>query len=329
MRISYFDNLKVFLIFLVVTAHLMGQFLGRSDFIDSIYLFINIFHMPLFVFVAGHFSKNITRKGYIGKLAIKLLIPYLIFQYIYTTYYNLYGDGLAYNFLIPRWALWFLISLFFWNLLLILFSKFKYGLVLSIAIGILVGYVNEISEVLSMSRTFFFFPFFILGYYASVDHILIFRKNIYKTISVICLGALIFLLYRYNFSGYEQWLMGKRSYEFMLNGDINFAWLYRMITYMIMFVVSFLVLLLIPQGKLKASETGKNTMYIYLLHLFFVKLIVESPIKELVIQESMYIFLFIIPVLIVWFTQSKTVRKITSWLIELKSLKRTQKTSTV
>ncbi|MGJ9385724.1 acyltransferase family protein [Salipaludibacillus sp. CF4.18] len=329
MRISYFDNLKVFLIFLVVTGHLMGQFLGRSEFIDSLYFFINIFHMPLFVFVAGYFSKNFARKGYIGKLAIKLLIPYLIFQYIYTTYYNLYGDGLAYNFLIPRWALWFLISLFFWNLLLIVFSRFKYGLILSVVIGVFAGYVNEINEVLSMSRTFFFFPFFILGYYAKMDHILAFKKNTIKVISVICLTSLLFFIYQYNLIDHGQWLMGKRSYEFMLNGDINLAWLYRMITYMTMFVVSFSIVLLIPQRTLRTSEIGKYTMYIYLLHLFFIKLIVESPIKELVIQESMYVSLFIIPLLIVWFTQSKVVRKITSGLIEVKFLKRKHKTSSV
>ena len=58
----------------------------------------------------------------------KLIIPYLIFQTLYTIYYFLIGKadwqtGVFY----PQWSLWFLFSLFSWHILLVLFKKIPAG----------------------------------------------------------------------------------------------------------------------------------------------------------------------------------------------------------
>ena len=60
-----------------------------------------------------------------------------------------------------------LISLFFWNLLLIPFSKlpFHWAMIVSLSMALLVGYVDSISDTLSLSRTFVFLPMFLAGFY--------------------------------------------------------------------------------------------------------------------------------------------------------------------
>ena len=54
-RINKFDNLKGFAIFLIV----LGHFLFLTDYKNILVLrnFIYIFHLPIFFFVAGYFSK--------------------------------------------------------------------------------------------------------------------------------------------------------------------------------------------------------------------------------------------------------------------------------
>ncbi len=85
-RDSYFDNAKFILIFLVVFGHILRSFINGNEFMLHLYKFIYTFHMPAFILVSGYFAKNFKRKGYVKKLAVKLIIPYLIFQGIYSVF---------------------------------------------------------------------------------------------------------------------------------------------------------------------------------------------------------------------------------------------------
>lgn len=65
-RIIKLDNLKFFLIFLVVLGHIFEEVIaaGNANWdVKSARFFIYLFHMPLFLFVSGIFSKkNIDNK---------------------------------------------------------------------------------------------------------------------------------------------------------------------------------------------------------------------------------------------------------------------------
>ena len=57
-RDSYFDNLKTILIFLVVLGHFTN--LNNSvPLMGAINNVIYSFHMPIFIFISGYFSKSI------------------------------------------------------------------------------------------------------------------------------------------------------------------------------------------------------------------------------------------------------------------------------
>ena len=59
---SFIDNIKVVLIFLVVFGHLIERYIDTSNTLMGILLFIYIFHMPLFIFIAGLFISYIFGK---------------------------------------------------------------------------------------------------------------------------------------------------------------------------------------------------------------------------------------------------------------------------
>ena len=55
-RVFYFDNLKGFLMFLVVLFHLVPTNLEIP--LDISYAFVFMFHMAFFIMLSGYFSKN-------------------------------------------------------------------------------------------------------------------------------------------------------------------------------------------------------------------------------------------------------------------------------
>lgn len=125
-RNAFFDNAKFILIFLVVFGHMIQPFTDGSTTINTLYMWIYTFHMPAFILLAGFFAKGSGNISYILNLIKKLLVPYLIFQLIYTGYYFIIGkSGWQNDLFHPQWALWFLFSLFCWHLLLYWFKKYQ------------------------------------------------------------------------------------------------------------------------------------------------------------------------------------------------------------
>ena len=89
-RDHYFDNARFFLIVLVVFGHLTRSYVNESHIFKALYMFIYSFHMPAFVLISGFFAKGVGKPGYIKKITIKLLLPYLIFQLFYRNYFCFY-----------------------------------------------------------------------------------------------------------------------------------------------------------------------------------------------------------------------------------------------
>ena len=270
-----FDNLKLFLIIFVVYGHILGRYLGESGVIRSVYIFIYFFHMPLFVFVSGFFSKNIEK---VRKNSIKdLLIPYIVFSVIL----SIYDKNINFNILQPGWTLWYLLSLFFWRYSLKYISKIKHGILISFIAALIVGGISEISTFLSLSRTITFLPFFLLGYNTKEEHLRK-LKSYPMAISVVGLGlcfliAVILAKYKpidvkllYLAYPYKTFKMT------FLTGII-----YRLAIYIIMLLSSIFIIRLIPDKKLSISRFGKNTMNVYLGHIYIgIVLILSLPIFE-------------------------------------------------
>jgi fucose 4-O-acetylase-like acetyltransferase len=73
-----FDNLKFILIILVVFGHLIERYINQSIYLKVIFINIYLFHMPLFIFISGYFTKSIKSLS-ASKSIRQLIIPYIFF----------------------------------------------------------------------------------------------------------------------------------------------------------------------------------------------------------------------------------------------------------
>ncbi|KUP07852.1 hypothetical protein Q75_03570 [Bacillus coahuilensis p1.1.43] len=305
-RNPYFDNGKAILIFFVILGHTLSGMLGENQIVDSIYLFIYLFHMPAFIFISGFFARKIQTWEQFFKNIKKYHISF--FNLLYTYYYRgVYGDAIEFTLLSPRWALWFLLSLFCWQLLLVPFSRLKKGVVFAVLLSLVIGYIDVIGETLTLSRTFFFFPFYLIGYKLDWDTLDRVFNRLDKKITIVS-GAFVFLLiYLVGDIGVREWLYGRVPYEDVLNQSALLGSVYRMIVYIAMGIVTFLFLRLIPRKTLSITPVGSITLFMYLFHMFILKFVKESTVYEWIHEHHQYYLLVVISLIVYFILTRKLV----------------------
>ncbi|WP_409294597.1 acyltransferase family protein [Peribacillus sp. SCS-26] len=320
-RDFFFDNAKFILMVLVVFGHLLRTYIEDNEIIYTIYKVIYTFHMPAFILVSGFFAKGIYEKGYAGKLAKKLIIPYLIFQVIYTVYYYyLYNkQEITFNLLDPQWALWFLVSLFCWNLMLPLFAKLGTwrGLGLSLIAALGAGYINEISNFLSLSRTLVFFPVFLLGYHLGKEDIKQLMCSKARIISALTFAA-VFTWFYVNKDIDYKWLLGSKPYD-ELGGAEVFAMFKRLGLYGLSLAMVLSFFSFVPNRKFFFTNWGKQTLYVYLLHGFFIKFFKESSLHSFFTDAENFIMLAGISLIITIALSSNLIASLAQPIIELRT----------
>ncbi|MBM7655044.1 acyltransferase family protein [Neobacillus cucumis] len=321
-RSKFFDNAKFILIFLVVFGHIISPLKNDNGILFTLYTVIFLFHMPAFILISGYFAKGFKKKGYLKKAIKKILIPYFIFQIIYSIYYYLIGqeDKLTVDFLHPHWSLWFLLSLFFWNLLLYVFAKLRWlGFGVAIMLGILVGYVEDAGSFLSISRTFVFFPYFLLGFLLNADQL----KQLVRSKYSLPVGIFVFLATMLFFGiGFPKdavpWLLGDTSYANMGGMQLSDG-LIRALQYTLTLFVVFGFFALIPSTQYKITKIGERTLYVYLFHGFIIKAIdTMLPDESLEFLSGNYVLLFFLTLFICQILGSYFIKKYTRPLVELK-----------
>lgn len=318
-RDYYFDNAKFILIFLVVFGHLIQSYIKSDTVISNIYILIYTFHMPAFILVSGYFAKGIYEKGYLGKITKKLILPYIIFQSVYSVFYYFLYDKATFqvDMLNPHWSLWFLISLFCWNMMLIIFNKFKpiYALSAVFIIGLGVGYIDSISNFLSLSRTFVFFPFFLIGYYLNNKHFIMLRSNPSKLIAaatIIIVSAGIMMYPDLN----EKWLLGSKPYSH-LETITALGLMKRMIIYAVNLIMLGSFFAFVPRRRFFFTKWGKNTLYVYLLHGFIIRTFRGSSVEEYLNNTQTLFTMIIITLVLTCLLSSKIITTAAQPIIEL------------
>ena len=275
-RNAYYDNAKFILIFLVVLGHLLEPSINKNDITKSIFTFIYIFHMPCFIFTTGYFNK-IKSWTETFKDCFKFLIMYIVVQLLFIGFTKLINvNNYSWTLFTPYYIYWYIFSIVLWKFIFKIFCKInlKILFIFSLIIGLAIGLLENIGTQLSLSRVFVFFPFFILGYYYRVNGLNI--KNIIKN-KLIALGMLIisFIIVVSNIKIIKySWLYCFSSYSDLkvsqFNGIID-----RSFLYVVQFIIMFAVFSLIPTKKECFTTLGANTLSIYLVHGFIVKLILK------------------------------------------------------
>lgn len=266
-----FDYLKGILIFLVVLGHTIEQLQGRSYMVaGSVYSVIYSFHMPAFIFISGFFSKKLNTMGnYSTKQVKSLLIPFIFAHLLMWIFTKRSISSLFY----PGWTLWYLLSLYFWKMIVVSVSKLRFSIIVSVIISLFVGF-SPADRLLSISRTVAFFPLFLIGYKTSIHQINSIRKSgkIIPAILMILLFSIVIILKNRGLPIQEAFVMAKPYYN---NENVTkFGCMaFRLIALTIGTISTFCLLALVPNKESVLSKLGINTMTVYLGHSFFLKCI--------------------------------------------------------
>lgn len=288
-RIFYWDNVRGILIALVVFGHLLEQASDGSA--GTLYKFIYLFHMPLFVFCSGYFASYSP-----GKILKRLLLPYLVLQLVcgFVAYREI-------QITTPFWILWYLLALAIWRVTVPFLERCPRGwsgivIAASVVFSCFIGYDDNIGYFATLSRVIVFYPYFVTGYYSKrwrgVD--LAKRPPLWlRILSAVILTAafavFIFVAPRID----AKWLYNSYSYK---NG--NYDILFRLINYTVASIVGLAVLTVTPRRKTLVSDWGYTSFTIYILHilmvygvqLLFGRITVELPFQYAISAVSAVFF---------------------------------------
>lgn len=275
-RDPYLDNLKIILVFCVVTTHFFFEYRNSASMMAA-FNAMCVFIMPVFIFISGYLSRHI--KGQRPKDIAILLVPYFIleiFNLVFTKITHLgYGNK---SLLIPTYQNWYLLSLFFWRLIIPYFRAIKplYAIIIAFSISFLSGFVAQLGEFLSLYRTFFYLPVFVLGFYNKDLRTIISDKISHKWIAgILFFGFIIsiaFVSYGNTYKAEDIF------YAFLPNsGYTNHlsSIILRNMALISSILCAYCFMHLIPGRQLKITAMGRNTLYIYLFHMFMVLPIIK------------------------------------------------------
>ena len=263
-----FDNLKGLLIFLVVLGHSLELLKNNYRIADIIYTFIYIFHMPSFIFISGYFSKDLKKSQ--DTAFEKFLIPFLIITLPWNIALVLLGITDFYSFFTPAWAMWYLYTMFIWKLILPYILKIKNIFKISIFLGILAGLFIEFNNFMSISRTITFLPYFLAGYFFDENLIYKIRNKNHIPFLLLLIFTLLLSIF-FSISNFipAEFLWLDRPFV-NLKYPIRLGLIIRISLYFLGFLMIFTLINLITCKKCFLSKVGKNTLSIYLLHIFLV-----------------------------------------------------------
>lgn len=300
-RDAYFDNAKALLIICVVFGHTLSGMLGEARWMDSLYMTIYTFHMPAFIFVTGYYAKVLRTKKDWWKLMKAVVIPYVVFQFLYTAYYMYMLDfDVKFNLVEQsRWGLWFLVSLFCWRVMLPLFTHSKWMIVVALVIALLAGELPFISEPLSLSRTLYFFVFFIAGYHLSIEPV---KKAGAKgkIAGIVGLVVLFITLYYFNDTSWKEWLFGRLPYAEVAPFLVESGIVNRLIVYAICAFATVAFLAVVPTKTFSWTVVGQRTMAIYIFHLAAVQTLRQLDVYDEWLQQGQYYYFLLFVIVTVW-----------------------------
>lgn len=156
--------------FVVVLGHCLWEHYQESQTLDVLLYWIYTFHMPLFVFISGYFSKKMETCRF-WDFFIKTLETYLLFQTACVLLQYVKEVPLTWEVIISPYSIyWYLFSLLLWRAMIQVMpqkwmEKHKIVIPVVAVIGLMVGFVPLGNE-FSFQRTFAFLPFFVLGFYS-------------------------------------------------------------------------------------------------------------------------------------------------------------------
>ena len=285
-RIVAIDNAKVLLVLLVVIGHALTPSSGSSvAFADALYLWIFLFHMPAFAFVMGHVTRVIGSEARNARrLVTRLLVPYLTFNALYLVLDQLLpGRESAIDLSVPYWLTWFLLSVFWWRLLVPVIMQLRYPILVSIGISLVSGFAPAIDEAFAASRTLALLPFFVIGVSLRTDQVLWRGRRVGRAagLAVLALAGFVAWGLRDVIASNPSWLYWNDGYHAQgLDPISGLAVRGLMLAVGVLLTCSFL--LVVPRARTGYTALGAFIVYAYLLHGPVIQVYRQTALPDLV-----------------------------------------------
>jgi fucose 4-O-acetylase-like acetyltransferase len=271
-RDPYFDNAKFLAIVLVVAGHSIVD-LRDVRVAHAFYLFVYAFHMPVFIVITGYLSRNFSfGHGKARKLITNLGVPYVVFEAAYSVYHWAVGrSSFELSLLDPYYLTWFLLALFLWRLSTPVWQQIRRPVATAVAISLLAG-TAELPDDLEMDRVFGLVPFYVLGLTLTPAHFALLKRPAARVIGVLALTVgFAFTFFVADPRMTTEWVYWRNGNAGMHVDDLTgSAMRLGLLAGAAVLVAAFLTL--VPAGPTWFTGLGGATLYAYLLHGFFTKL---------------------------------------------------------
>ena len=312
-RNTLMDNLKGFLMICVVLGHFCEEYSSTHPRLNYIIFLLYLFHMPLFIYISGYFSKK-----YSFKKNCKLIYQFILFGIIYTLIVNIISNTrVKFEFENAPWTLWYLISLFYWRTIIhfIKTKKIKLVIFISFICAIFVGCFKNIGNYFSLARTIGFFPFFLLGYYSNektIEKIKKFNKIAIVAFVLLVLVSTFVIVRTHLIPLMFQW--SSRSFNEI---GINYTdgIIYKILILLLEICSCIAIINLAPQKKTILSRFGESTITIYGFHASLVYIITHF-IKDIPYRGFIYPLIILLTATLVFVLSSSPVKKLYELLMK-------------
>jgi len=284
-RIPFWDNARFGCVVLVVMGHAIQRQTLDSDNALTLYLFVYAFHMPAFAIISGYFSKASppSTRG-MRRVITDFVIPYVIFETIWSLVKWLVEGRPAFNPTEPSWTLWFLLALAIFRLVLPYLVLLRWPLLWAVLLSVGVGYLANVDSTFSLSRAIGILPFFVLGWLLRQWDVVEWWRRLGTAVwawralaagvFATWLAVVVVNVQAFRAFDLQYWFFYDDSYRDLGEGTW-WAGLLRLAFIVVATVLSAAFFMLIPRRETFFSAFGQATMYVYLLHSF-----VLYPLRE-------------------------------------------------
>lgn len=331
-RVYFYDNAKFLLILSVALVHYwsknrhsydtniesMVNNLTNNAFTKTACGFIHMYIMSGFFIISGYFASHEISYKKVAHLVTFLLIPYVLLD---TTAEFMFPDSKNNTLLLlePFYILWFVAVLIVYRILTPFLQyirlSFIFVFLLIVTIGAHIG-MKELEW--GAWDGIKFAPFYLLGYWLQQKEYNLsnIANNKTRILGFVGSLALIFGIYHFNLN-YSEYITDEadagvlsgvpyliKNYEFPL------SFIRDILLRILMVVSAFCILSLVPKRKTFFTDWGKNSLYAYLLHVFFIP-VLEKGFGIYKFDNPIYIvFLFFAALVVMSLLSSQFLAKI-------------------
>jgi len=307
-RDPYWDSLKFVLIFLVIYGHVISGCAAFDRFNLAMYNFLYTFHIPLFIFISGRFSRIHDRKRYLTGI-LRILETYIVFQVIRTLVQAIvHGNTITAACLYtPSWIMWYLLALIYWRILVYVvpenwLTHRRTVLTACFGISLLAGFI-PVGDAFTVQKSLSYLPFFALGYYSTDICVKSWIDKIPAPAAVVALSSafLIFFAVDRNFSAIHQY----RLPYYVGEDPVILNCAARGIYLAAALLLSAMFMRLVSPVK-SFAEWGSATMFFYLFHSFALREFLRPLIraKRLPVNDVL-LFVYSLAIMAVLIAASK------------------------